>query len=83
MRKQTYSSKEKPTRYKLELRNIHIFNRIVGSSNSVPRETCFSHSLHSFRRGVAGYLSRFGDQSVDEIFGSRRFVKLRLTVLLF
>ena len=72
-------------RYKLELRNIHIFNRIVGSSNSVPRETCFSHSLHSFhfRRGVAGYLSRFGDQSLDEIFGSRRFVKLRLTVLLF
>ena len=33
--------------------------------NSLPREVRFGHDLLSLRRGVAGYLSWLGDQSVD------------------
>ena len=34
------------------------FDRIVESWNCLPREVRFSHDLHSFRRGVSGYLGR-------------------------
>ena len=34
------------------------FDRIVDSWNCLPREVRFSHDLHSFRRGVSGYLGR-------------------------
>ena len=36
------------------------FNRIVDSWNCLPREVRFSHDLHSFRRGVSGYLGWAG-----------------------
>ena len=34
--------------------------RIVDSWNCLPREVRFSHDLHSFRRGVSGYLGWAG-----------------------